>query len=226
METSLKTGFAQIFSRCPKNLSCPKFGGGCSPPRPPGPYAYDHVVQKFENRKIYKLSNEVIFLAPFFVCFALFAFKLGATAKLCLYTRPEIKSWPDIKFCAHAHYVLPRCSSYQDGVEFGWRLALHSIPSESSLSYVCFGRKQETNCLRKAESFLYRLALSTNCYLAVLNVFFFFNVLSFVFPFQRGSGKKVWQSKCDDEKHQWNGESSVSQGENKGLCTFFNYLIM
>ena len=28
METSLKTGFAQIFSCCPKNLSCP------------GPYAY------------------------------------------------------------------------------------------------------------------------------------------------------------------------------------------
>ena len=41
METSIKTGFAQIFSRCPKNLSWPKFGGGgCSPPRPPGPYAY------------------------------------------------------------------------------------------------------------------------------------------------------------------------------------------
>ena len=35
METSLKTDFAQIFSRCPKNLSYPKFGGGCSPPRPP-----------------------------------------------------------------------------------------------------------------------------------------------------------------------------------------------
>ena len=43
METSLKTGFAQIFSRCPKNLSCLKFGGGCSPPRPPGPYAYGLV---------------------------------------------------------------------------------------------------------------------------------------------------------------------------------------
>ena len=44
METSLKTGFAQIFSCCPKNLSCPKFGGACSPSRPPppqpGPYAY------------------------------------------------------------------------------------------------------------------------------------------------------------------------------------------
>ena len=26
-----------------------------------------------------------------------------------LYTRPEIKSRPDIKFCAHAHCVLPRC---------------------------------------------------------------------------------------------------------------------
>ena len=26
METSLKTGFAQIFSCCPKNLSCPNFG--------------------------------------------------------------------------------------------------------------------------------------------------------------------------------------------------------
>ena len=42
------------------------------------------MVQKFESRKIYKLSNEVIFSAPFFVYFALFAFKLGATAKLCL----------------------------------------------------------------------------------------------------------------------------------------------
>ena len=40
METSLKTGFAQNFSRCPKNLSCPKIWGGCSPPRPPDPYAY------------------------------------------------------------------------------------------------------------------------------------------------------------------------------------------
>ena len=40
METSLKPGFAQIFSCCPKNLSCPNFGGGCSPPLPPGPYAY------------------------------------------------------------------------------------------------------------------------------------------------------------------------------------------
>ena len=35
METSLKTDFAQIFSHCPKNLSCPKFGGAAAPPAPP-----------------------------------------------------------------------------------------------------------------------------------------------------------------------------------------------
>ena len=35
METSLKTDFAQIFSHCPKNLSCPKFGGAAAPLAPP-----------------------------------------------------------------------------------------------------------------------------------------------------------------------------------------------
>ena len=43
MKTFLKTGFAQIFSCCPpkmgggaaENLG----GGGCGPPRLPGPYA-------------------------------------------------------------------------------------------------------------------------------------------------------------------------------------------
>ena len=36
MKTSLKTGFAQIFSRCPKNLSCTKFGrGGAAAPLTP-----------------------------------------------------------------------------------------------------------------------------------------------------------------------------------------------
>ena len=36
METSLKTGFVQIFSCCPKNLSYPNFGG-LQPPSPPRP---------------------------------------------------------------------------------------------------------------------------------------------------------------------------------------------
>ena len=35
MTTSLKAGFAQIFSCCPKNLSCPKFGGAAAPLAPP-----------------------------------------------------------------------------------------------------------------------------------------------------------------------------------------------
>ena len=53
MKTSLKTGFAQIFSCCPKNLSCPKFGGAAAPLAPPGPYAYgredppDKIINKF-----------------------------------------------------------------------------------------------------------------------------------------------------------------------------------
>ena len=81
-------------------------------------------------------------------------------------------------------------TSYQDGVEYGWRLALHGIPSESSLSNVCFGHKQETNCLRRAESFLYRLALSTNCYLAVLNVFFSLTCLASYFRFREEAVKK------------------------------------
>ena len=35
METCLKAGFAQIFSCCPKNLSCPKSGGAAAPLAPP-----------------------------------------------------------------------------------------------------------------------------------------------------------------------------------------------
>ena len=35
METCLKAGFAQIFSCCPKNLSCPKSGGAAAPLTPP-----------------------------------------------------------------------------------------------------------------------------------------------------------------------------------------------
>ena len=35
METSLKPGFAQTFSCCPKNLSCPKLGGAAAPLAPP-----------------------------------------------------------------------------------------------------------------------------------------------------------------------------------------------
>ena len=51
METSLKTGFAQIFSCCPKKSELPKLWGGCSPPRPPGPYAYGSKFSNLSNWK-------------------------------------------------------------------------------------------------------------------------------------------------------------------------------
>ena len=35
MQTSLKPSFTQIFSCCPKNLSCPKFGVAAAPLAPP-----------------------------------------------------------------------------------------------------------------------------------------------------------------------------------------------
>ena len=63
METSLKTGFAQIFSRCPKNLSCPKFGGAASPLAPPGPYAYVYFMTalKISFRKAVFARNICIY---------------------------------------------------------------------------------------------------------------------------------------------------------------------
>ena len=44
METSLKTGFAQIFSCCPKNLSRPKFGGAAAPLAPPARTPMDILI--------------------------------------------------------------------------------------------------------------------------------------------------------------------------------------
>ena len=80
----------------------------------------NHVVQKFDVRKIYKLSNEVIFFAPFLVCFSLFAFKLGATATLCL-----------------RHCLVPRRLSFDENVrakEGGKETRLPSVPFPWSLA--------------------------------------------------------------------------------------------
>ena len=52
METSLKTGFAQIFSCCPKNLSCPNFGGAAAPLAPPARTPMVVVVVFIFNRLI------------------------------------------------------------------------------------------------------------------------------------------------------------------------------
>ena len=52
METSLKAGFAQIFSCCPKNLSCPKFGGATAPLAPAARTPMPRSVLKQQNRKL------------------------------------------------------------------------------------------------------------------------------------------------------------------------------
>ena len=50
METSLKTDLAQIFSRCPKNLSSPKFGGAAAPLAPPARTPMD-VTSKYTGNE-------------------------------------------------------------------------------------------------------------------------------------------------------------------------------
>ena len=73
----------------------------------------NHEVQKFDTRKIYQLSNEGIFLAPFFFSSVSPFLLLNLARRQCyayalgLFTRPEIKSWPDVKLSAHAHCILP-----------------------------------------------------------------------------------------------------------------------
>ena len=49
METSLKTGFAQIFSCCPKKLSCPNFGGAAAPLAPPAGTPMDVKWRKIKD---------------------------------------------------------------------------------------------------------------------------------------------------------------------------------
>ena len=61
METSLKPGFVQIFSCCPKNLSCPKFGGAAVPLAPrPRPYAYGAPNDFFPRKTIVLTKKQIL----------------------------------------------------------------------------------------------------------------------------------------------------------------------
>ena len=73
METPLKTGFAQIFSCCPKNLSRPKFGGGCSPARPPGPYTYARYRIRCDSKRGSLKALE----SKMSICFAVLLFNIA-----------------------------------------------------------------------------------------------------------------------------------------------------
>ena len=59
METSLKTGFAQIFSCCPKNLSRPKFGGAAAPLAPPARTPMSDLYS-YEKKKSTKRDIEFL----------------------------------------------------------------------------------------------------------------------------------------------------------------------
>ena len=71
MQTSLKTGFAQIFSCCRKNLSCPKFGGAAALLAPPArtpmleiPKQMSYVLRGIKRaipRKLVKISVSSFF---------------------------------------------------------------------------------------------------------------------------------------------------------------------
>ena len=56
METSLKPGFVQIFSCCPNNLSCPKFGGAAVP----RPYAYGAPNDFFPRKTIVLTKKQIL----------------------------------------------------------------------------------------------------------------------------------------------------------------------
>ena len=58
MKTSLKAGFAQIFSCCPKNLSCPKFGGAAVPLAPPARTPMTSSIVFFFLTLLHRVSRQ------------------------------------------------------------------------------------------------------------------------------------------------------------------------
>ena len=90
------------------------------------------VVQKFDTRKIYQLSSKVFFplfclFLPSFLLLNLARWQCYADA-IGLFTsyiyRLEIKSWLEVKLCAHAQCVLLWC----------WPLVPYPFPLVTSLS--------------------------------------------------------------------------------------------
>ena len=58
METSFKNWLCPNFLSLPKKSELPKLWGGCSPPRPPGPYAYADCSLRIkrERQKVTKVK--------------------------------------------------------------------------------------------------------------------------------------------------------------------------
>ena len=78
METSLKTGFAQIFSCCPKNLSRPKFGGAAAPLAPPARTPMLSAVVNYQHTGA-RLTCATLFLfLPHLTSYVIYVKKLNS----------------------------------------------------------------------------------------------------------------------------------------------------
>ena len=90
---SLKAGFAQIFLLLPKKSELPKIWGGCSPPHPPGPYAYAYEEFHLTRTQGHKGTltsvlkkrefGESIIHRLFFSLFGCGLFKSGVSISFC-----------------------------------------------------------------------------------------------------------------------------------------------
>ena len=164
----------------------------------------NHDVQKVDTRKIYQLSNEVIFFPAFFLSVSPFLL-LNLARRQCyayalgLFTRPEIKSWPDVKFSAHAHCVLPTEQSNHDVTASSKNPYSRTGGIRSRcggvafyLVFLCLQRMQRV--FTKRVSFL---ELSTlNCSLSFLNHLFwalFFPVSRSAPPVDRDRNRSLYR---------------------------------
>ena len=59
-----------------------------------------------------------------------------------LYTRPEIKSWPDVKFCAHAQCVLPRCYVHKTKFKRTSSLEYYHMTFIGKTKHSCYNYKR------------------------------------------------------------------------------------
>ena len=102
METSLKTGFAQIFSCCPKNLSCPKFGGAAAPLAPPARtpmYVHLYITLYTPDIQLYTFYIHLIwsYIEPIYVLLRMLhsgakIWILFSSSKTIIYERVQLVS--------------------------------------------------------------------------------------------------------------------------------------
>ena len=91
METSLKTGFAQIFSCCPKNLSCPNFGGAAAPLARPARTPMSVSYGDFFHTLLINCCREILIFTTFLVGYFFTKTVISDKKKLCFYMQTRGK---------------------------------------------------------------------------------------------------------------------------------------